>query len=285
MRVRILTLNAGLLRLFGGRVETAPQVEARACALGSQLRRMDADILLLQEVYKRRHNKQLIAELNDIYPWIAHDGRRRFLSLDNSLMAFSRSRMSSSLELFRAAPGHEKLFDNKGILICRIDIGGSAPLTVLNIHTTAGGPWLHPESAWVDRIRGQQIDQILQAASVEQGNVVIAGDLNAGPGVSDGNFRSVIQAGFVSVHDWLYPSAPEFTWEPANRLNVAGPHKMCPPQRIDHIFVKSADVDSGRIRPLHSHVCLEEEVVRGTDGVMYTVSDHFGLCAELDLSI
>jgi endonuclease/exonuclease/phosphatase family metal-dependent hydrolase len=280
--LRILTLNAGLLRLLG-RIEAAPQVEARAEALGSELRRMDADIVLLQEVYNRRHNRKLTAELNDIYPWVAYDQRRRFFGLDNSLMTFSRHRMSSSIELFTSAPFLERIVDRKGILISRVDLGSSA-LTVLNTHTTAGGPWFHPERAFVERIRGRQINQVLRVAGAEKGIVVIAGDFNAGPSVSRPNFQSILRAGFVSVHDWLHPSASEFTWEPSNRLNVGGPHRMCPAQRIDHMFVQRATIEPGRLRPLHSYVCFQEESVKGTDGLMYTVSDHLGLCAEFDLA-
>jgi len=67
------------------------------------------------------------------------------------------------------------------------------------------------------------------------------------------------------VHDSLHPSASDYTWDPTNRLNSDGPHHMCPPQRIDHLFVRRADIDSGRIRPISSDLCLEKEVVKGED--------------------
>jgi endonuclease/exonuclease/phosphatase family metal-dependent hydrolase len=199
-------------------------------------------------------------------------------------MTFSRFPMTTSLELFKDAPIDERLFDNKGILTSRIDAGTSTPLTILNFHTTAGGFWLHPESTEADRIRDRQIDQLLHAADRAQSTVIMAGDLNAGPGVSDANFRSILQAGFVSVHDDLHPAATDYTWQPSNRLNVSGPHHMCPPQRIDHVFIRREDRETGRLIPIRSQLCLDREVVKGTDGLMYSVSDHYGLCVALDFS-
>jgi endonuclease/exonuclease/phosphatase family metal-dependent hydrolase len=284
VKLRVLTLNAGLLRLFAGYLETAPFVDARAAALAAQLRRIDADIVLLQEIYQQRHILELIRQLADLYPWIGYSKRRSFFGLPNSLMALSRRRMVTSIESFRAAPIEEKLFDNKGIQICRLDSDRHAPLTILNIHTTAGGLWLHPESARADRIRDRQIHQFLRLANTIPGTVFLAGDLNAGPGVSESNFQSILDAGFVSVHDYLHPAAADYTWDPSNRLNSGGPHDMCPPQRIDHLLVRKSDIDSGAVQPLRSFVCLGDEVVAAGNNLKYTVSDHLGLCVELQLA-
>jgi len=70
--------------------------------------------------------------------------------------------------------------------------------TVRCLFSTFNNGWrlrLHPESAEADRLRTLQIRQILSVADAEQGTVMIAGDLNAGPGVSDGNFRSILELG------------------------------------------------------------------------------------------
>ena len=284
MTLRILTLNAGLLKLFGGRVATAPEMDSRAKALGGEICKIGADIILLQEIYMETQRAMLTAELGEAYPWAGNERRQRLFSLENSLLTFSRFPMSTSLELFKDAPIDERLFDQKGILTSRIDTGVPRHVTILNFHTTAGGFWLHPESAKADRIRDRQIAQLLRAADRARGTVIMAGDLNAGPGVSDGNFRSILQAGFVSVHDDLHPGATDYTWQPSNRLNVSGPHHMCPPQRIDHVFIRKQDRDAGHLIPIRSQVCLEDEVVKGTDGKMYSVSDHYGLCVELDFS-
>jgi len=282
MIIRILILNAGLLKFPGG-FEAAPQVEARAKALGSEIRSMNADIVLLQEIYKRRHCERLCAELRDLYPSAAYD-RHRLFGFPNTLVTLARYEMSASLKLFRSAPAHEKLFDRKGALLCRFNLGSSTHLAVLNIHTTAGGPFLHPESPLVERIRAQQICEIIRITEAEEGIVIVAGDLNAGPDTSRQNFQSMLDANFVSVHDWVHPHASDPTWDPSNRLNANGPHRICPPQRIDHVFVQRSDIERGCLRPLKSYVCLKEEGVIGRDGLMCSVSDHFGLSVELEIT-
>lgn len=263
---------------------TAPQMDSRAKALGAELRKVGADIVLLQEIYEETHRAALKAELHDVYPWAGNERRRRLFSLENSLMTLSRFPMTTSLELFKDAPIDEKLFDNKGILISQMSVGTSKPLTLLNVHTTAGGLRLHPESTEADTIRDRQVNQLLRVADRAPGTVVIAGDFNAGPGVSEGNFRSILQAGFLSVHDDLHPGATDYTWQPSNRLNVSGPHHMCPPQRIDHVLIRKNDRDTGRLKPICSQLRLDGDVVKGTDGIMYSVSDHYGLYVELDFS-
>jgi hypothetical protein len=40
----------------------------------------------------------------------------------------------------------EALFDNKGLLFCRVELGKIEKLGIVNIHTTAGGFWTHPEA-------------------------------------------------------------------------------------------------------------------------------------------
>ena len=67
----VLTFNTGLteIRLFGAALyEDVPHVIARAAHLAPALRRVDADIVLLQELVPQRVKKQLAAALRDLYP-------------------------------------------------------------------------------------------------------------------------------------------------------------------------------------------------------------------------
>jgi endonuclease/exonuclease/phosphatase family metal-dependent hydrolase len=285
LKFRILTFNAGLPIFCGGRIQLAPQIAPRFAVLAKRLREVHADLILLQEVYDSGHRKSLETELRNAWPWAACERKKRAFGFNNSLMAFSRCPITGRVERFRAAPFDEKIFEPKGFLVCRIQMGPHAALTVLNVHTTAGGLWQHPESARVDQIRDKQIHQILSAAEREKGVVMITGDFNAGPGVSEANFRSMREAGYESVYDRLHPSSNAVTWDPTNRLNVSGPHRMCPQQRIDHVFVRTADIAANRVLPIESAICLREEMVRGSDGRDYTVSDHFGLWVDLEVGL
>ena len=67
--LRILTFNTGLteIRLFGAALyEDVPHVVARAARLAPALRRVDADIVLLQELVPQRVKVALAAELRDL---------------------------------------------------------------------------------------------------------------------------------------------------------------------------------------------------------------------------
>jgi endonuclease/exonuclease/phosphatase family metal-dependent hydrolase len=282
MKLRLVTLNAGLLSAFKGRVEFAPFVTERLAALPGELRRLNADIVALQEVYKQEHRELILAALHDVFPHYLYRRNRRNLGFENGLMTLSKVPIAGALTLFRDATVDERLLDNKGVLSCRMNLGGDASLTVLNLHTTAGSAFLHPEAPRVDRIRSRQITQVLAQAAAEGGVTILAGDLNAGPGVSDENFRQVLEAGYESAFDLLHPQDERVTWDPANRLNREGPHRSSPPQRIDHVFVRKTDLALARIRLVASEICCNEEIVFTGQGEKVTVSDHFGLQVDLE---
>lgn len=57
MRVRLVTLNLGLLNFLGGRIQPVPYVEERLAAVPRELRRLNADIVVLQEIYRPNHRQ------------------------------------------------------------------------------------------------------------------------------------------------------------------------------------------------------------------------------------
>lgn len=205
------------------------------------------------------------------------------LGLGNGLMVLSTQRLNFRLEPFGWNPFDEKLFARKGILVCRIDGGAMGKdWSLLNIHTTAGGMCLHPESQKANLIRAGQIDQILHVSNADPGITVIAGDLNAGPGVSEETFRQVLDAGFESTYDSMHAPDSYPTWDPTNVLNRNGPHQRSPPQRIDHVFVRRVDLAEHRVNLRCCDICCREEVVPTPEGLA-TISDHFGLCVDLEV--
>ncbi len=284
MKLRIVTLNAGLLSLLGGRVQTAPFVKERLAALPARLRALDADVVALQEVHRQDHRERIVAALRDSFPFCVYQRKRRNLGIENGLMTLSRLPATGSLELFRDGSIDEMLLDTKGVLRCRIELGEGRLLNLLNVHTTAGTLFLHPEAAKTNRIRAAQIRQLLAMAEAETAVTLIAGDLNAGPGVSDENFRQLAEGGYESVYDLLHGEDHLVTWDPTNRLNRKGPHRACPPQRIDHVFVRRSDLERGRVEAVSCAICFQDESVATASGERVTVSDHFGLQVDLEYS-
>jgi endonuclease/exonuclease/phosphatase family metal-dependent hydrolase len=283
MKIRILTLNAGLLELFGREFPT-PFVSERARELAIQIESLNCDIVLLQEVYGDTYRKNLAEALKQLLPYAVSPRKKRNFGLQNGLMALSRYPATGSVELFRDAPLDETLFDSKGVLITQHQLADGTTLTILNLHTTAGGMFNHPESAKIEAFRSRQVQQVIDCASRFKSPLLVAGDLNAGPGVSEVNFQQLLDAGFVSVHDLVSPQSKDVTWDPLNSLNDKGPHKACPPQRIDHVFLRGTDYNEKKVRVLSSDICLDTPVVQVPRSSAVTISDHYGICVELEIS-
>ena len=283
MRLRILSLNTGLLKFFGRSFPT-PYVAERALALPGRIASLNCDIVLLQEIYGNTYRQNLAESLKHRFPFAIAPRKTRNFGLQNGLMVLSRYPATGTLELFRDAPFDETLFDSKGVLISQHQLPGDAQLTILNLHTTAGGTFSHPESAKIENFRSRQIQQVIERANGINSPLIIAGDLNAGPGVSEINFREVLDAGFVSVHDLISPESKDITWDPLNKLNSNGPHQVCPPQRIDHVFLRASDHRDRTVRALSSVICLEEPIVQIAGANPVSISDHYGICVEVDVS-
>ena len=97
--------------------------------------------------------------------------------------------------------------------------------------------------------------------------------MNAGLGVSEGNYMAFERGGYVDAYR-ASGAGERATWEPTNRLNASGPHRACPPQRIDHVFVRGPAVAG-------AGVVLDEEIVEVAGGTRVTLSDHYGVMVEL----
>ncbi|HVG24234.1 MAG TPA: endonuclease/exonuclease/phosphatase family protein [Thermoanaerobaculia bacterium] len=263
--LRLLTFNAGLLRAAGGLLQPAPFVNQRREALPHALGTTGADVIVLQEVYDGRSRAAIAAA----FPHVSLPARTtRRLALQNGLMVASRQPLRTAFHRFRAGTLEERLFDRKGFSVTELQ-----SLTIVNFHTTAGGLRRHPEDPLVERIRGRQIDEMLRVLD-SAAACVLAGDLNAGPGVSETNYRQLERAGFVDAWALHHPGSDGATWDPANPLNAGGPHQTSPPQRCDHIFLR------GPVTALSSEIVLTEPIV-DTGGRRVTLSDHYGLTAML----
>jgi endonuclease/exonuclease/phosphatase family metal-dependent hydrolase len=280
----LTTFNVGLLEIFGGLYQPVPFVAERLRRLPEALLSLGTDVIAVQEIYNPIHRKHLFSALREAYPFYAPTRRDRKFGLQNSLLTLSKIPMSSHLELFRYALPDEKCFDNKGYLVSRLRANDETELLIMNIHATAGGSFFHPESLRTHRVRAKQITQILDRAAEEQNAyVIICGDLNAGPGVSEGNYNQFSECGFVDVHQAVHKSTPEPTWDPKNTLNHKGPHQTSPAQRVDHVFVRREDLNSRKVRVRESTIQSKEECVVVGSGKV-TLSDHYSLRVVFEIN-
>lgn len=306
--MKLVTLNAGLLSLSlpGGmkKVEPAAWVEERLACMPEWLAALDADVLLLQEVYSQAHKRFLAEALAASLPHAAFSRRdARWRLLPDSLMVLSRHPVQSwGFERFQAGRWDERLLDTKGFLHARLATP-EGTVFVINAHTTAG-LFMHPEHCVIDAVRAAQIEQLIAFAQAHAGaaRTVLAGDFNCGPGVpadaapltdlhlpghrisatarvSVGNYRLPMARGYADTHVLLaLPEAP--TWSPtANPLNRGGDHasRGCPAQRIDHVFVKP-----GEWQAEAGGIILQDAVVPLPGGAPpVPLSDHYGYWVSL----
>lgn len=281
-RFSLLTYNVGLLRVPVARFNPIPHVEERLAVLPSEIARADADVVALQEVFSARDRDALHAGVRQRYPHIGHV-RPAGLRLDGGQVTLSRFPLRARFELFRYAPFSERFY-MKGALVTEVEIPEVGHVTVVNLHATAGGLLAMPESPRAEAMRARQFDGVLDAVRSLRGPLLLTGDFNAGPGVAERNYQQIVAAGFVDVHGHLQPDDPSCTWDPRNPLNVGGLHARCPPQRIDHVFVRRDDLATGRVRPRGSRIVMREAVVAVGGRHPVTPSDHYGLHVELDLA-
>ncbi|MGA2886716.1 MAG: endonuclease/exonuclease/phosphatase family protein [Terracidiphilus sp.] len=263
----------------------SPFVKERRACLPEEIHETQADIVLLQEVYGDSDRRQLAKSLSDLYPYGLYPRKRRHWGFENGIMTLSRFPASGETFLFHDAPVDESLLDSKGFLHSTHVLAQGHNLHILNTHTTAGGMFHHPESNRMDIVRSLQIRQMLDEQLRLPSPVILAGDLNAGPGVSETNFRQILDAGFVSIHDLVNGGLAQPTWDPLNPLNSRGPHRHCPPQRIDHVFVRAQDLNSKIIEPISSRICLQDPVVPVNGSQRVTISDHYGIMVELSFRL
>jgi endonuclease/exonuclease/phosphatase family metal-dependent hydrolase len=124
----------------------------------------------------------------------------------------------------------------------------------------------HLNSGWTDSaIRSRQLSELVRwLAGMPEPDLqlLLTGDMNAGPGSDE--IQEILKdtTGLVDAWDWARPSDRGFTWDRANP-RVVGPE---PSYRIDYVFT-----DMGS--------CVVDAELFGLGGLM-PPSDHYGVAVD-----
>ena len=276
MQLSILTFNAALLdvRILNRSVYCpVASVYSRAPMIARALLALQPDIIFLQEIFHYKLQKLIYSLLAHEYPYITGITTPGFKPrLGNELLTLSRFPVAGvKLMRFTRAPMEEKIFTSKGFYHSTVAIPKLGNIDLINFHTTAGGVNTHPEHTRMEDIRHSQISQLLAyAGSLDR--VILAGDLNAGPQTSTGNYQQVIQAGFID--SFANEQARGFSWDPENPLVANGNESHLPAQMIDHIFI-SKNL-AGMLRPVTANIVLTGDKDKSTQEIR-PLSDHYGV--------
>jgi endonuclease/exonuclease/phosphatase family metal-dependent hydrolase len=286
----IATFNAGILygQLFKQTVfEPVPFSKERIDKLAGFLSKLDVDVIGLQEIYNPEDKENLIQNVKQAYPYAIYFKRSQLLKVgfNNGMMFLSRVPiLGADFEMYDKNPVTEKIVVDKGILSIAIKVNDQR-IILSNTHTTAGGVMYHTESDKANQIRTKQIQQTMELTDSLAGLddvKVILGDFNAGPGVSEVNYRDLIENGYVDSYELgCTENCQVITWAPDNKLNAHGHFPDSPPQRIDHIFIHRKKLNDFKV--VEVGVILDKEVVPVENDELVTLSDHYGYFCKISM--
>jgi endonuclease/exonuclease/phosphatase family metal-dependent hydrolase len=247
--------------------------QARQPAIIETLRRIDADVLCLQEVWETREGKSQAAMIADAlgYRHVYAAGLGLDIapeSLGNAIV--SRWPITGARALTLPAP--EGLDEMRGVLRADID-GPQGPFEVFCTHLN----WRLDQS----HVRQEQVASICRfIAETREGRTfppILCGDFNAEPDAAE--IRQLVGAAAAPVPKLVFFDAwrvagtggPGWTWSRLNPFTAADPE---PDKRIDYVFVGYPG-EGARGEIVEARV----EGVEASGGVQ--PSDHYAVCAEI----
>ena len=275
----VATFNAGILYKFKKRsFEPTPFTDERLHLIPNGLMNTTADVVCIQEVYNEADKQVVIQGVKDVYPYAVYYQKKRKggAGWHSGLLILSKFPISaSSFELYKRNALMEKVFADKGVLCALIDLNGT-DIAIANTHTTVGGGVFNTESDRVNRFRNHQVIQALMSArAFGTDNYMVLGDFNAGPGVSEVNYQTLLDSLMIDSYTAIerLDSTEIYTWHPENPLNADGFFTTSPPQRIDNVFISPQMAQQFTVT--HINTILTEGVLT-KDSIGYPVSDHYG---------
>lgn len=286
LSLRVVSFNAWALPV------TIPSQDKRRRLkrLPEALAALDADVIVLQELFDVRGRRRLLRELCP--PYLTTPDAletRRILGLvpadtNGGLLILSRFPIKHSRFVPHSlGPGTkvDERLGRKGALIAQLDTP-VGELTVFAVHLYAG---TKPKDT---RIRTAQLAPLLEALNAEAAAnpVLLAGDINTSPtaGYPDppgrGNrcspeYAALAEAGFV---DPLPPNPTPVeltaTWVPSLNRYAGLPYQETKTdERYDYVMVRGGESRVWNVRGARTVL----------DGAGEHLSDHVGVLVELDL--
>jgi endonuclease/exonuclease/phosphatase family metal-dependent hydrolase len=285
-RLRLLTFNAWLLRLF--RVPVARDLPARLARLPEAAAATGADVVALQEVWPPRVAAWLARRLQALgYPHLAAGaGRTRFRVLGDGLMIASRHPLSAAgrLRFSRSSVWYEALI-GKGALAADVVLPGGEALRLVTAHLgvvrydTGRGAYREDDA----RTRRGQVEELaawMDGLNHGPRHLVLAGDLNVAEHFSGGGGEATPPSDYAHFRTRLlladayrehHPAADGFTFDPARNAHAGRGHlRATPGRRIDYVLYRGGT----GLRSHAASIVLQESP---------PLSDHYGLLVEFEL--
>ena len=284
--LRCVTFNAWALPV---RIPSQEK-RRRLSRLPKALAELDADIIVLQEMFDVQARRRLLRELCPPYSTTPDAmGDRRILKLvkidaTGGLLVLSRLPIISSRFIPHPSGLGKKPDERvgrKGAMLVQLETS-LGPMTLFAIHLYAG---TKPVDS---RVREAQLEPLLEALEAEAngGPVLLAGDINTSPTVRypeppgqdnplSPEYGALVVAGFVDpLPPNPTPAARSATWVPSRNRYAALPYQETKTdERYDYILIRSGTSHTWSVKGART-------VIDGGDSYL---SDHVGVMVELDL--
>lgn len=284
--LKVITYNLGLLdiRVLGRTVFKPTEfIKERAQLIPQQLLNRDADIIALQEIYEKHHINYFINQLKNTYPYYYFEHQSP-LKLNNGLMIFSKFPFVSTNGESQndKGPIDEWLIADRGLISAVIKLSENITVNIVNMHATSGGTLNAQDSDKLNLMRQNQLQQALKfALNANTDYQMIVGDINAGPGISEVNYKYLLENDFTDAYaNYSKKSGIEAkpTWLGSNALNAMRGYTEEDAQRIDHIYLSKQLSNSTDIQEVQR---IFDANAISVDGKHYPLSDHYGVELEL----
>ena len=271
------------IRLFGLKLlEPATFLDQRLKRLPHALKKSNTDVVLLQEVYSERRKNHIIDKVKKTYPYSVYY-KKKFKfdwSLQNGLMILSKHPIvNHNFVKFKNLLPHERFMLNKWFLCADIQVSSKKIVSIINGHNVARWIFRDEKAGLVVSMKAKQIQQIVDYAEIRSIDIV-AGDYNCGPDFFPHIYGVFKHAGFLEAFDIKYPKKTFVTWDSSNPLTQTKFFADTPPQKDDHIFLAKKHLNKYKITD--TKIVFDEKFIT-IKWNKYPLSDHYGVCAILDL--
>lgn len=263
--LKLLTLNIGELEISLPYIGSFPLIIKKGARLRrfiSFIEKENYDVIMLQEI-SQSTRMRVMKKLHHMYPYSAFDTSYKLFRGD--LLILSKFPITEQTFVpYSANTLFERIPITKGVLSATIEVAGRT-ITLFNTHLTSVGLTQSGTTPRVERIRSEQIRDILQFLHTQKHPVILAGDMNAGPETSPDNYKQIVST-FVDMFEFCdIPHAGRITWTPTNPYTQKI-YKSSPDQQVDGFYIQAKDI----VR-LNADFYVEV-VFKDT-----VVSDHYGV--------
>ena len=235
--------------------------DARVAVCLELLRASEADVIALQEVTPRLWAALLAAPwLRERYYVSSGPDAEDLLPYGQALL--SRWPLALELHAFSA---------KKRLLIGRLSLAGRATLFA-SVHLTSN------YKGDADDRRAEQLAVLFERiARADVADAVLLGDFNFG---DDEENAQLAAAGLVDAWTTVHPHHPGFTFDPVKNPLAAIMSRTGRAARFDRVLLRSP---ARAVAPIEVTVFGDRAFGTGPDGQERFASDHFGLCALLQV--